>query len=92
MVKTSAKNSGFKYLKNVQIKGSKGSKIENYLLSIQDYLNPYINLSIDDQRYLFSCRCEVNPLRTNFRRNLRVKQIHCVKNCQTELDNEHLVF
>ena len=82
LVKTSAKNSGFNYLKNIQKKGSKGSKIEYDLLSLQDYLNPYSNLSIDDQRYLFSLRCEVNPFRTNFRRNLSMKQIHCIKNCQ----------
>ena len=33
------------------MKGSKGSKIEYDSLSLQDYLNPYANLSIDDQRY-----------------------------------------
>ena len=39
---------GFKYLQNIQVKGSKGGKIEYDSLSLQDYLNPYSNLNIDD--------------------------------------------
>ena len=74
------------------MKGSKGNKIEYDSVALQDYLNPYSNLSIEDQRYLFSLRCEVNPLRANFRRNLNMKENICVKECLTELDNEHLVF
>ena len=30
--------------------------------------------------------------RTNFRRIPTMKEIYCVKSCQTELDNEHLVY
>ena len=40
---------------------------------------------------LFSIRCEVNPFRTNFRRKLSMKEIYCVKSCETELSNEHVV-
>ena len=54
MVKTSDKDTGFKYLQNIQVKGSKGGKIEYDSVSLQDYLDPYSNLNIDDQRYLFS--------------------------------------
>ena len=92
MVKTAAECARFRYLKNMQMKGSKGSKVEYDSSSLQDYLNPYANVPIEDQRYLFSLRCEVNPLRTNFRRNLTMKELYCVKSCQTELDNEHLVY
>ena len=74
------------------MKGSKGSKVEYDSLSLQENLNPYANIPIEDQRYLFSLRCEVNPLRTNFRRNSSMKEIYCVKSCQTELDNGHLVY
>ena len=61
-------------------------------LTLQDYLSPYSNLTLEDQRYLLSLRCEVNPLRSNFKRNLSMKKVHCVKTCQTVLDNEHLVY
>ena len=92
IAKTSSISAGFKYLKQIQLKGSKGSKIVYDSLTLQDYLNPYSNLTLEDQRYLLSLRCEVNPLRTNFKRNLSMKKVHCVKTCQTELDNEHLVY
>ena len=92
MVKTGAQNAGLKYLKSIQENRSKGNKIEYHAIELQDYLNPFSNLGIEEQQYIFSLRCEVNPLRENFKRNTNIEKIHCVKNCQAELDNTHLVF
>ena len=74
MVKTGAQNAGLKYLRNIQEKGSKGSRIEYHAVELQDYLNPYSNIGIEDQQYLFSLRCEVNPLRANFKRNKNMEK------------------
>ena len=41
MVKTAAECAGFKYLKNIQMEGSKGSKVEYESLCLQENLNPY---------------------------------------------------
>ena len=65
-------------LTNIQMKGSKGRRTRNDCLALQDYLNPYSNLNIEDQRYLFSLRCEVNPLGANFKRNLSINEFLCV--------------
>ena len=89
MVKTGAQSAGLKYLQNIQERGSKGNTIEYQSVALQDYLNPYSNLNIEDQRFLFSLRCEVNPLSANFRRNTTIMKTFCVK---IELYKEHLVF
>ena len=63
MVKTGAQNAGLKYLKSMLENRSKGNKIEYHAIELQDYLNPFSNLGIEEQQYIFSLRCEVNPLR-----------------------------
>ena len=52
IVKTGAKSAGSKYLKQIQVKGSKGSKIVYDSLTLQDYLKPCSNLTFEDKRYL----------------------------------------
>ena len=92
MVKSSASIAGIRYLKLKQQKGTKGSLINYDSLECQDYLNPCSNLTIKEQRYLFSLRSEMNPLSTNFNRNKNINPIYCVNSCKTILDNQHLVF
>ena len=92
MVKSSASIAGIRYLNLKQQKGTKGSLINYDSLECQDYLNPCSNLTIKEQRYLFSLRSEMNPLSTNFNRNKNINPIYCVNSCKTILDNQHLVF
>ena len=79
MVKTGATRAGLKYLKELQKKGTKGSLIDYDSLEVQDYLNPSSNMKIEDQRYLFSLRREMNLLHSNFSRNKSIKPTFCVK-------------
>ena len=50
------------------------------------------NLKLEDHRFLFSLRWEMNLLKTNFNRNKSIALKICIKSCMQELDNEHLVF
>ena len=61
IVKKKAVTAGIKYLKNKQLKGEKGRKIDYNNLELQDYLNPCSNMNLEDQRLVFSLRCEMNP-------------------------------
>ena len=70
----------------------KGSRIKYENLELQDYLQPSSNLKLEDQRFLFSLRCEMNVLKTNFKRNESIGSNTCIKSCMQEIDNEHLVF
>ena len=75
-----------------QNKCEKGSGIKYESLELQDYLNPCSNLTIENQRFIFSLRCEMNPLKKNFERNKNMKQEVCIKTCLKELDNQHLTW
>ena len=92
MVKKSALIAGEKYLKLIQMKGSKGSMIEYNSPGAQDYLNPCLNLKFEEQIYMFSLRSEMNQLSTNFKRNLKMSPSFCVPEYKSILDNQHLVF
>ena len=92
IVKKKAVTAGIKYLKNKQLKGEKGRKIDYNNLELQDYLNPCSNMNLEDQRLVFSLRCEMNPLKTNFRRNMKMKEEYCVTECMKELDNSHITW
>ena len=41
----------------------KGALISYDSLDLQDYLNSCSNLTIDEQRFIFSIRSEINPLK-----------------------------
>ena len=92
IVKQKAENAGLRYLKNLQKKCDKGSRISYSSLELQDYLHPSSNINVEDQRFLFSLRSEMNILKSNFRRNKSITERFCIKSCKIEIDNEHLVY
>ena len=47
-----------KYLPNEQLKYTS--------IELQDYLNPFANIKLEDQRYLFSLRTKINHIKINF--------------------------
>ena len=61
-------------------------------MELQDYLSPYSNLSLEEQYKIFSLRTRMNPLKSNFSRNEKMKEELCVKECLKVLDNEHLTW
>ena len=91
-LKIRAARAGLIYLKELQKKGTKGSLIIYDSLEVQDDLNPSTNMKIEDQRYLFSLRSEMNILHTNFSRNKKKQPKFCGKECYIKLNNEHIVF
>ena len=68
-------------------KKEKGARIKYDFLELKDYLNSWLNLNIEDQRIIFSIRSEMNPLKSNFRRNNKMEVEYCVKKCGQEMDN-----
>ena len=82
----------FKYLVDKQMKGSKDADINHKSIKLQDYLNPFANIKLEDQRYLFSLRTKNNHIKINFPKDKNMKIAYCIKKCNTELDNEHIVW
>ena len=74
------------------MKCEKGARINYQTLELQDYLKPCSNLKLEDQQYMFSLRCEMNPIKKNFERNMKMTQEYCIKTCQQELNNEHITW
>ena len=79
-----------KYLKMKQSKGKKGSTISYNSIELQDYLGSYANIKIEDQRYIFNFRSEMNWTKSNFQRDRNMKEQYCITECRTILDNEHI--
>ena len=92
IVKKKSLLAAIKYLKIKQKKCEKGLGIEYNSLEIQNYLNPCSNISLEDQRFIFSLRCEMNPIKNNFKRNMIMNTEYCIKSCQKELDNQHITW
>ena len=92
IVRQKAEIVGLKYLHELQKKCEKGSRIQYNSLELQDYLSPSSNISIENQRFLFSIRCEMNMLKSNFTRNKSINSTFCINSCKKELNNEHLVY
>ena len=90
IVKRSSEEAAIKYLENIT--GTKEVKIIYDSLNIQDYLKPCANITIEEQRYLFSLRSEMNPLKANFSQNQNVTNTFCIEKCKVELNNEHIVW
>ena len=83
LVKQKCNEAAFIYLKQKQASGSKGVDIKYSILQMADYLLPQANLSIEDQRELFSIRCRTNDMGAN-------RGIIEFCNCQEILDNPHI--
>ena len=92
IVRQKTEIAGVKYLKTLQKKCEKGARIVYDCLELQDYLNPFSNLKLEDQRFLFSLRCQMNILKSNFSRNKSIIPRYCIESCKKEIDNEHLVY
>ena len=92
VVKQKAIKAGIIYLNSKQIKGGKGSLIKYDTLELQDYLKSCANITLEDQKFIFSFSCEMNVLKSNFKRNINVSQEYCIKQCKEELDNTHLTW
>ena len=85
LVKTQCYESAFKYLQDKHQKGSKGRSIKYTCLRMQDYLLPQANISLKDQREIFSIRCKTNPLGAN-----RGIIEYCETKCGAVIDNAHI--
>ena len=86
------KTAGLKYLEKLHKKCENGSRIKYNRLKLQDYLGPSSILSLENQDFLFSIRCEMNILKSNFTRNKSIISKCFINSCKKELDNEHLVY
>ena len=60
------------YFKGKQNGGDKGAGIICNELELQDYLNPYSNLTLEQKRKIFSLRTKMNPIKTFFSRNKKL--------------------
>ena len=85
LVKQKAFEAGFSYLRSKQLNGEKGRLINYTTLELQDYLQPCANISLQDQQLVFSLRCEMNVLKTNFKRNNNISNEYCIKKCQKRI-------
>ena len=92
LVKQKSIQAGIRYLNSIQINKEKGRLIKYDELELQDYLQACANISFEDQKRIFSLRCEMNLIRLNFKRNINISPEYCIKQCQQELDNTHLTW
>ena len=92
IVKQKAFLAGINYLQAKQNSCEKGSLIKYDTLELQDYLQSCANLPLEDQQLIFSYRCEMNILKSNFKRNMNIHIEYCIKECKQELDNTHLTW
>ena len=92
LVKEKSIQAGIRYLNTIQMNKEKGSFIKYNTLELQDYLQPCANISFEDQKLIFSLRCEMNLIRFNFKRNMNISPEYCIKQCQQELNNSHLTW
>ena len=60
LVKEKCTKAALDYLLEKQARGSKGEGIKYTVLQMADYLMPQSNISVKDQRELFSIRCRAN--------------------------------
>ena len=91
-MKQKAGTAAINYLNSLQKQKEKGALIIYNSLQLENPLNSWSNLRIEEQRFIFSVRSEMNPLKSNFKRNNKMEVEFCIKKFRTELDNEHLVW
>ena len=82
-VKQQSREAAFAYLKQKQANGSKGTEIKYSSLQMADYLLPQANLSIEEQREIFSIRCRTNDMKAN----IGILE-YC--ECKEVLNNSHI--
>ena len=82
LVKIYCTKAELSYLKEKQSDGSKGKTIKYGSLRMADYLLPEANISLKDQREIFSIRCRINPFGAN-----RGLIEYCETNCGEILNN-----
>ena len=92
LVKEKTINSAFKYLKEKQNKGRKGAAILYNSIELQDYWNLCANIKLEDQRFIFNFRSEMNQTRENFQRDTNMKEEFCIEKCNQVLNNEHITW
>ena len=85
IVKKTCKDTAFKYLIEKQKRGSKGVDIRYACLEVADYLLPQSNISLEDQREMFSIRCRTNQMGAN-----RGIEEYCETQCGQILNNSHI--
>ena len=85
LVKEKCNQAAFNYLTEKQRKGSKGRDIQYNSLEMADYLHPQANMSLEDQREIFSVRCRTNDLGAN-----RGIIEYCETKCGEILNNSHI--
>ena len=90
LVKSKAVLAGIYYRKYRHMKCEKGTRIKYQTLEIQDYLKPRSNLNLKHWQYIFSLRCEMNPIKKNFERIIKIKQEYYIKACQWEINYKHI--
>ena len=91
LVKSKAVLAGIYYRKYRQMKCEKGTSIQYQTLEIQGYLKPCSNLNLKDRKYILSLRCEMNPIKNNFERIIKIKQEYCIKAGLKEINYEHIM-
>ena len=92
LVKKQTTFAALKYLKLKQSKGIKAATIKYNTIELQDYLGSYSNLKLEDQRYIFNFRSEMNQIKSNFQRDTNIKEQYCITDCMQVLDNEHITW
>ena len=66
LVKEKTYDVALNYLLNEQLKGSKCADIKYKSIELQYYLNPFANIKLEEQIYIFSLRIKVNSIIMNF--------------------------
>ena len=51
-------------------------------LELKDYLKSWSNLRIEEERFIFRVKSEMNPLKSNFKRNYKMEAEGCIKNAE----------
>ena len=85
LMKKKAVTAAINYLNSLQKKKEKGALITYNSLELKDYLNSWSNLRIEEQRFIFSVRSEMNPLKSNFKRNNKMEAELCIQKMQNRI-------
>ena len=86
IIRRQINNKAFSYLLKKHHTGSKGKQICYEELRMRDYLLPNNIITLEDQRYIFSLRCRMNNISSNFTN----EHVLCETDCGEILNNEHI--
>ena len=87
MVKLAVEKHAFSYLIAIQKQKNKGKEIKYSQLSLQPYLRPRENISLNSKRKKIALRSKMNKILANFCTSSKIKI--CEK-CNFKIDNYHL--